>query len=49
MRGGFVVKTSIGNIQVGMPPETVKDSMNLGISMPNVFIVPRVRYDNKAF
>ena len=49
LRGGFVIKTQIGNIQVGMPPETVKDSMNLGINMPNVFIVPRVRYDKKSF
>lgn len=40
---------NLGNIQVGMPPETVKDSMNLGISMPNIFIVPRVRYDKKYF
>jgi len=32
-----------------MPPETVKDSMNLGISMPNIFIVPKNRYDKKFF
>lgn len=44
-----MVKTPVGNVQVGMPPETVKDSMNLGISMPNVFIVPRVRYDKESF
>ena len=49
LRGGFVVKTLIGNIQVGMPPETIKDTMNLGLAMPNVFIVPRERYDKKSF
>ena len=25
-RGGMVIQTKIGNIQFGMPPETVKDS-----------------------
>ena len=29
MRGGCVIKTKIGPIQFGMPPETVKDSINL--------------------
>ncbi len=29
MRGGCVVKTKIGPIQFGIPPETVKDSINL--------------------
>lgn len=24
-RGGIVIKTKIGNIQFGMPPETIKD------------------------
>lgn len=32
-----------------MPPETVKDSMNLGISMSNIFVVPRLRLDRKYF
>lgn len=33
-RGGIVINTKIGPIQVGMPPETIKDSMALGIQVP---------------
>lgn len=39
-RGGVVVDTSAGPIQVGMPPETIKDSMELGRGIPEYFIVP---------
>ncbi|KDO29025.1 hypothetical protein SPRG_06080 [Saprolegnia parasitica CBS 223.65] len=39
-RGGSVVSTSIGPIQYGMPPETIKDSMALGLPVPMYFIVP---------
>nr|CCA16680.1 cGMPdependent 3' putative [Albugo laibachii Nc14] len=39
-RGGLIVLTSIGPIQFGMPPETIKDSMKLGIPVPRHYIVP---------
>lgn len=29
-RGGCVIKTIVGPIQFGIPPETVKDSLNIG-------------------
>ncbi|GMF47428.1 unnamed protein product [Phytophthora fragariaefolia] len=39
-RGGVVACTSIGPVQLGMPPETIKDSMKLGIPVPRHYIVP---------
>ncbi len=44
-RGGIVIKTSAGNIQFGMPPETVKDSMLLGIEIPEIYVLPTNRFD----
>lgn len=38
-RGGRVVKTSAGPIQFGLPPETIKDSLQLGLEVPSIFIV----------
>ena len=46
-RGGVVVQTSIGAIQFGMPPETIKDSMALGLSIPTMFVVPPVRFNRQ--
>lgn len=47
-RGGVVVKTKLGWIQFGIPPETVKDSLNLGIEVPTFYVVPSVRFDKKT-
>ena len=44
-RGGCIVKTSIGPIQYGMPPETVKDSMSMGLEVPTYYIIPTNRFD----
>ena len=40
-RGGFYVPTSDKEkpIQVGMPPETIKDSMALGLCVPQTFVL----------
>lgn len=32
------------NVQFGIPPETIKDSMRLGIPVPQVYIVPMERF-----
>lgn len=48
MRGGCVVKTSIGPIQFGIPPETVKDSLNLSQEVPTYYILPSKRFDKKS-
>lgn len=39
-RGGFLVDTSAGYIQVGAPPETIKDTMLLPASVPQIFVLP---------
>jgi hypothetical protein len=45
-RGGLVIQTkALGNIQFGMPPETVKDHLNLGIDIPAYYIVPQKMFD----
>lgn len=44
-RGGVSVETSaVGHVQFGIPPETIKDSMRLGIPVPSVYIVPVDRF-----
>jgi len=44
-RGGVYVFTNAGPVQFGIPPETVKDSMNLGLEVPTTFVVPRDRFN----
>lgn len=46
-RGGYIIKTLIGNLQFGMPPETLKDCLNLQIDMPLHYIVPTARFNRK--
>jgi len=47
-RGGIIVKTLAGNVQFGMPPETVKDSMMMGLDVPVYYVLPSKRFDFKA-
>jgi len=44
-RGGILIPTSIGNIQFGVPPETIKDSMQLKGGVPEVYIAPEFMFD----
>lgn len=44
-RGGVAVKTSAGLIQVGVPPETIKDTMPLPEGVPPVFVLTRELFD----
>ena len=39
-RGGTIVQTSIGAIQFGAPPETIKDSISAGLEVPRIFVMP---------
>ncbi len=39
-RGGFLVKTTIGDIQFGSPPETIKDTMLLQGGVPHIYVLP---------
>mmetsp|Transcript_14001 Transcript_14001/g.16995 ORF Transcript_14001/g.16995 Transcript_14001/m.16995 type:complete len:1107 (-) Transcript_14001:1162-4482(-) len=44
-RGGVHVNTSIGAIQFGMPPETIKDVLNMGLEKPKIYVVPKERFN----
>jgi hypothetical protein len=46
-KGGKLIPSLIGNIQYGMPPETIKDSSNLEGGVPEFFIIPKLRFDWK--
>jgi len=36
--------TGLGPVQFGIPPETIKDSMELGLGIPAYFVVPSERF-----
>jgi CRP-like cAMP-binding protein len=46
-RGGFLVDSPEGYIQFGAPPETIKDTMNLPGSVPEIFVLPRELFNWK--
>ena len=46
-RGGFLVQSPEGYIQFGSPPETIKDTMNLPESVPQIFVLPRKLFNWK--
>ena len=39
------VTTSSGPVQVGVPPDTIKDSMSLGLPVPTNFVLPTEFFD----
>lgn len=43
-RGGILIPTSSGNIQFGIPPETIKDTMKLKGGVPGTYIVPQFMF-----
>ena len=45
-RGGYLTDTSIGYIQVGSPPETIKDTMFYEKGVPQYFCLPK-RFFNR--
>ncbi len=46
-RGGVYVRTPAGPIQVGVPPETIKDSMALDLPLPAVYVVPPTLFERR--
>lgn len=46
-RGGYLVETPEGRVQIGAPPETIKDTMLLPGSVPQVYVLPRRMFDWK--
>lgn len=46
-RGGWYVRTSAGPVQIGLPPETIKDSMSQGLPVPTVYVLPKELFDRR--
>src|SRR6187549_165265 len=46
-RGGYYVPTSAGPIQIGIPPETIKDVMELKLDVPIAYVLPRELFDRR--
>lgn len=46
-RGGYYVRTSAGPIQIGVPPETIKDVMDLALEVPVAYVLPRELFDRR--
>ena len=46
-RGGYYVRTSAGPIQIGIPPETIKDVMELKLDVPVAYVLPRDLFDRR--
>ena len=44
-RGGYLVDTSIGYIQFGSPPETIKDTMRMEKNVPSYFVLPHEMFN----
>ncbi len=40
-KGGIIVDTKIGAIQLGVPPETIKDSLELNREVPVIYVAPK--------
>lgn len=44
-RGGVHVRTSMGAIQFGMPPETIKDVLSAGLELTTTYVIPKERFN----
>lgn len=43
-RGGYLINTPSGPVQIGSPPETIKDTMRFPGGVPDIFILPDVMF-----
>ncbi|CAM9203061.1 unnamed protein product [Chrysoparadoxa australica] len=43
-RGGSYIPSCIGAIQIGIPPETIKDSLAMGLAVPQYYVLPKQRF-----
>lgn len=46
-RGGVYVRAATEPVQIGVPPETIKDSMALGLPLPSIYVLPPVLFDRR--
>ena len=44
-RGGYIISTGIGTVQIGIPPETIKDTMLLPDGVPQFFVISERMFD----
>ncbi len=44
-RGGLYVHTRAGGVQLGMPPETIKDILSAGVELPVLYVTPAMLFD----
>lgn len=47
-KGGSIIRTKIGNIQYGIPPETLKDALTQNVEVPEYYIVPDQTFDKQT-
>jgi phosphoribosyl 1,2-cyclic phosphodiesterase len=47
-KGGIIIDTTIGPIQLGVPPETIKDSLSLGREVPSIYIATKNLFSRKT-
>ena len=46
-KGGTYLRTRTGAVQFGIPPETIKDSMALGLDVAGTYVVPPELFDRR--
>lgn len=46
-RGGSYVPTAAGPVQIGVPPETIKDVLAASLDVPAIFVVPPELFDRR--
>ena len=46
-RGGTIVRTAVGLVQFGAPPETIKDSIGLGLGVPTIYVLPTAWFSRR--
>lgn len=46
-KGGTYLRTRSGAVQFGIPPETIKDSMALGLDVAGTYVVPPELFDRR--
>lgn len=46
-KGGKVISTILGNVQYGLPPETIKDTVAIKGGVSEYYIIPTERFDWK--
>jgi phosphoribosyl 1,2-cyclic phosphodiesterase len=46
-RGGTYLRTRAGAVQIGLPPETIKDVMEMRLDVPTAYVLPLELFDRR--